>query len=219
MNEEEIKAQLRTPAIKLIAGGFRPSNELTESWLGKVFLFHPSEGIPLDQNGREMIPLAQFYLPTLSIDMLAIGETKLITLFMSEDYPEPLEPMGRNWMIREYDSIEGLQRRDDIHSESYLKPFPLATERIEEDYPVWDGGGVPADLEDQIIELEELGKIGDYFDFAIHCDAHKFGGYPSFCQPGIDVGDGFEFIFQIASDSKINLNVVDDGRLMFWKID
>ena len=38
-----------------------------------------------------MIPLAQFYLPTLSIDMLAIGETKLITLFMSEDYPEVMQ--------------------------------------------------------------------------------------------------------------------------------
>lgn len=50
-----------------------------------------------------------------------------------------------------------------------------------------------------------------------HTYEHKIGGYPSFCQPGVDPGDDFEFVFQISSDPKINLNVVDGGSLMFWK--
>ncbi len=52
---------------------------------------------------------------------------------------------------------------------------------------------------------------------ATHTYEHKIGGYPSFCQSGVDPGEGFEFVFQISSDSKINLNVVDSGSLMFWK--
>ncbi len=217
MNEEEIKTQLKRSAIKLTAGGFRLSNDLNESWLGKVFLFQPGEDVPTDQTGSEMLPFAQFHLPGLSVDNISIGKTKLITLFISYDFPEQLEPMGKNWVIREYESLEGIERRDYINPQSYLKPFPLKAEKVEEDYPLWDGGGVPFDLESKIVELERSGQIKNYYDFTTHCYDHKFGGYPSFCQPGIDPGDDFEFIFQISSDSKINLNVVDSGSLMFWK--
>ena len=31
------------------------------------------------------------------------------------------------------------------------------------------------------------------------------------------VEQGFEFVFQLSSDSKVGLNVVDNGSLMFWK--
>jgi hypothetical protein len=32
----------------------------------------------------------------------------------------------------------------------------------------------------------------------------------------VDPDKGFEFVFQISSDAKINLNVIGSGSLMFW---
>ncbi|MCF6350955.1 MAG: hypothetical protein L3J23_08010 [Flavobacteriaceae bacterium] len=52
---------------------------------------------------------------------------------------------------------------------------------------------------------------------------HKFEGFPSYCQSGIGIydgfGKGFEFIFQITSGKKINLNIIDSRSLMFAKND
>ena len=164
-----------------------------------------------------MLPFAQFYLPALSVSHPALADTKLLTLFMSSEFPEQFEAMGNNWLIREYESLDGLERKDVFPEHAYLKPFPLKAETIAEDYPLWDGGGVPFELESHIVDLEKKGEIRKYYDFTLHCYDHKFGGYPSFCQSGVDPGEGFEFIFQISSDSKIRLNVVDNGSLMFWK--
>ena len=69
----------------------------------------------------------------------------------------------------------------------------------------------------EILALEARGEIDGYFDIYEHEYGHKVGGYPSFCQSGVDAGDGFEFAFQVASDSKINLNVVDNGVLQFYR--
>ena len=33
----------------------------------------------------------------------------------------------------------------------------------------------------------------------------------------IDAGEGFEFVFQVSSDSKINLNVIDCGSFQFYR--
>lgn len=142
---------------------------------------------------------------------------ELMTVFVSSDLPEQFDEMGENWLIREYASIDHLTRKDVTSSESFLKPFPLGHELVEKDFPLWDGGGVPYELEKEILILEKSGAIGSYYDIIEHCYDHKIGGYPSFCQSGIDFGDGFEFVFQISSDSKLNLNVVDNGSLMFAK--
>jgi len=217
MNEEEIKQQLRRSATKLTPGGFRPTDEDTESWLGKVFLFAPEEDVPTDHAGSEMCPFAQLYLPGLSVSDQSLGDTLLITLFISNELPERFEPMGKNWVIREYTSMDNLERRDIDYPQSSLKPFPLKTVVVDEDYPLWDRGGVPFELEEVIVELEDSGQIRNYYDFTSHCRDHKFGGYPSFCQSGANPGDDFKFIFQISSDEKIKLNVFDGGSLMFWK--
>ena len=76
---------------------------------------------------------------------------------------------------------------------------------------------MPEDIEAEILRLERTGEIQSYYDLITHAYEHKIGGYPSFCQSGVDPGDDFEFVFQISSDPKINLNVVDGGSLMFWK--
>lgn len=217
MDIQHIRQRLARPATRFVAGGFRPTFDDKESWLGKVSLFRPHEGIPRNRAGAEMLPVAQFYLPNLPFNSPALDGVRLLTLFVSDPFPEALEPMGDNWLIREYNAEEVLIRKELSVPGSYLKPFALKAEGVAEDFPLWDGGGVPEELENEILELERQGAIESYYDLITHTYEHKIGGYPSFCQSGVDPGDGFEFVFQISSDPKINLNVVDSGSLMFWK--
>ena len=44
---------------------------------------------------------------------------------------------------------------------------------------------------------------------------HKVGGYPAYIQPG-RWDDDYEFIFQISSDDKAGLNIVDSGSFYFF---
>ncbi len=221
MTIEEIQEQISKPATKFITGGFRPENTIKESWIGKVFAFYENEGIPTDKNGELMIPLGQFYIPELPFIHQNIADTKLITVFISKEFPECLEEMGDNWLIREYKNIDEIKIKELTNPDSYLKPFPLKPEFVENDFPMWDGGGLSSDMEDEINKLEDDKIIDSYYDITEHTYEHKIGGYPSFCQPGIGdsdgFGTGFEFVFQISSDEKANLNVVDNGSLMFAK--
>ncbi|MCX2743303.1 DUF1963 domain-containing protein [Mangrovivirga sp. M17] len=217
MNVEEIRKQIAKPATKFLTGGFRPQNSLEESWIGKVFTYQEEEGIPVDQNGNLMIPLAQLSLAELPYVPPIIESTKLLTVFISEDFPEEFEPMGNNWLIREYQDLNGIQLKGLVNENTLVKPFPLKPEFVEDDYPLWDGGGLSSEMEDEVLELENLGVIESYYDIINHSYEHKIGGYPSFCQSGVDFGDHFEFVFQISSDQKANFNVVDNGSLMFSK--
>ena len=217
MERKDIRKRLARPAIKFAAGGFRPTHSDDESWLGRVFLFRPDESVPKNVAGIELHPYAQLYLPDLPFCSSALRGIRVLTLFISEPFPEPFEAMGDNWLIREYSFDEVLVRKDFASPNSPLKPFALQAELVDEDFPLWDGGGIPRDVELEILKLEDTGEIESYYDLVSHVFEHKIGGYPSYCQPGDDPGDDFEFVFQISSDTKINLNVVDSGSLMFWR--
>jgi uncharacterized protein YwqG len=217
MEVAEIKRRLAKPATRFFAGGFRPSNRDDESWIGRVFLFRPEELIPVDGAGTPMLPLAQFFLPNIPFCSPQLNDTQILTLFVSASLPRPLEEMGKNWLIREYRHNEAIVRKELFCPNSYLKPFPLRAELVAEDFPLWDGGGVPQDIATEVLRMEKEGEIEDYYDIVSHAYEHKFGGYPSFCQSGTDPGGGFEFVFQVSSDEKVNLNVVHSGSLMFWR--
>jgi hypothetical protein len=183
----------------------------------KGFFYRPEESIPTNEEGSQLLPLAQFYLPEFPVYSPLLRATRVLTLFMCETIPEPFEKMGNNWLIREYGFDEIIVRKDLANSRAQLKPFPLKAELVNEDYPLWGGGGVPSDITDEILLLENDGRIECYYDIVEHVYAHKFDGYPSFCQSGVHPSDDFEFVFQISSDAKVRLNVVDSGSLMFWK--
>lgn len=217
---DQLKQEIGRTVTAFEVGGFKPLGTLEESWIAKVTAYTEDEVLPLDDKGREMIPLLQLYLPNLPYVPKALKGIVLLTVFMSYEYPEQLEPMGAKWLIREYRSLDEVVQKELIHKDSALKAFPLKPRLEPIDYPIWDGGGLTLEQEDRICEMEDEGVMDSYYDeFDAHCYDTKLGGYPSYCQSGIGVdeeyGEGYEFVFQISTNEKANLNVVDNGSFMF----
>ncbi len=194
------------PATLFKTGGFRPTNSMTESWIGRVRLYREDEDIPKDGKGNLMLPLCQLYLGDLSPLPEGLASIQVITIFMSQDFPPELTPTGEHWQIREYRQTDSLVMKDLQNEESSIQPFPLKPRAVANDCSVWDD-----DTDDDFDEDEEDSCA------AVHHYSHKIGGYPSYCQSDIDFGDGFEYLFQITSDKKANLNIVDCGTIFFAK--
>ena len=219
MNIAEIKNRLAKRATALSAGGFKPTYSDKECWIGRVAFYKEEESVPEDAGGIPMLPLLQLSLEGLPYVPDGLENTKMITVFISEDLPTDRYPYvnGDGWVLREYSKDDQLVNKRLENIDSYIRSFPLKTTFIREDYPVWDGGGIPSELADEIIRLEKAGEIADYYDVVDNNYGHKLGGYPTFSQPGIDFGEDFEFLLQIASDEKANLNIVDSGTIFLAK--
>ncbi len=218
MNEiENIKKQIVRKATGFITGGFKPTNSDSESWIGKVYLYKEDEEIPKDSKGNIMFPLFQLCLDNLEYIPKILSEAKALVVFIAEELPMDLTENGNDWLIREYKKSDKLIIKELTNPKSFIKPFPLTSKIIEEDYPVWDGGGLTSEMVDKILELENSGVIDDYYDITENQYGHKLGGYPSFCQSGVDFGDDYEFVFQITSDEKAHFNVVDNGTIFLAK--
>ena len=96
--------------------------------------------------------------------------------------PGRLAYNGDAWVIREYKEEDVLVVKDIyMQSSSRIKPYPLKSQLITEDYPVWDSGDIPMDIEDELVEMEDSGEITDYYDytdcFAGHIFRHKNSQY------------------------------------------
>ncbi|GAA3772554.1 DUF1963 domain-containing protein [Flavobacterium ginsengiterrae] len=214
---EKIKSELVKKATGFKFGGFKPTNSISESWIGRVYLYLENEEIPLDNQGRQMFPLFQIYLKNLPFIPEILKETELITAFISQDFPMDLNKNGNNWILREYSDISQIVIKDLKNENSYIKPFPLSHHLIEKDYPVWEDQEISEDITDRINEMEDSGIIESYYDVVENHYEHKIGGYAAYCQSGINFGEDYEFVIQIASDEKAHLNIVDSGKFYFAK--
>ena len=221
--QEKIKELQRKIARKITyfqTGGVRPRGAIDECWIGRVFACAADEELPTDQNGAPMLPLAQFYLPALPYVPQVLDGVKLLTVFISQDLIGKFdEDMDGLWAIREYKNEGELVIKELANPRSQIKPFPLQLKFAADDTPVWDGGGLDADVVHEILELKR--SVGLYYSDVTagleYYNCTKLGGYPSFCQSGVSFGDGFQFVFQISSDEKAGFNVIDGGSLMFAK--
>lgn len=218
MTIEEIKQALGRKAITFSVGGFRPTFDLSESWIGKVDLFNEDESVPVDDKGAQMIPLMQLNLENLLFVPESLKEIKLLTIFVSQNLPCDIAPNGSNWVVREYRDVSKLQKKEFSNPSLQLKPFPLKPTVIPEDFPIWDDSySFPENIADEILRLEDEEIIENYFDtFDIQYE-HKLGGYPTYCQSGIYFGEGFEFVMQIMSDEKVGFSIGDAGILFLAK--
>lgn len=214
---DEIKKMIVKKAVIFTTGDVEPTYSNTESWIGRVYLYKEDETIPTDSNGKIMLPLLQICLEELPyIPDVLIG-TKVLTVFVSENIPVELSSNGNNWVIREYKEEDVLVNKNISDHSSPIKPFPLKSRLIEEDYPVWDSGDIPTEIVDELEEMEDSGEITDYYDYTECHSEHKIGGYPCYIQSGINWGEGYEFVLQIASDEKANFNVIDNGNIYLAK--
>ncbi len=212
MTIEHIRAQLAKQATIFQTGGIRPTHDLLESWIGYVGWSLPEEQLP---SGYQ--PLATFFLKDLPYVPEALQPFQLITLFVDERLLDHLveDDLRSYFDIRTYTTLEGLVKREWQHE--HIRAFPLIPQHITNDYPTWDGGGIPAQLEEEILTLEHEEQL-EYFEDIVEdlYPLHKIGGYPSFCQSGMDFGDDAPFVLQIASDAKAHLNIVDHGHFYFF---
>jgi len=213
MTIEEIKKVLKRKAVIFQTGGFKPANEIGESWIGCVKWKQKDDEIPKDKDGEDMFPLASIFTGGLEYVPEGIKGIELCNIFISKNIFDHLLDMEGYYHVTMINSTEGLESC--LWENPNVKSFPLKPELIEDDYPQWDGGMDPS-IEDAVIELENNGEIDYYED--IHTEdysMHKVGGYPAYIQPG-DWNKEFEFIMQISSDEKADLNIVDNGSFYFF---
>ncbi|MEK5231899.1 DUF1963 domain-containing protein [Lysinibacillus sp. FSL K6-0232] len=212
MTIKSIQTQLAKQATIFQTGGIRPTHQLLESWLGYV-----GWSLPEEQQPAAFQPLATFFLKDLPYRPQALQSLELITLFVHKDIVDYLveDDLSAYFVIRAYPALDGLVRREWQHPA--IRAFPLVPQKVTNDYPVWGGGGIPSQLEDKILQLEQEGKL-DYFDDIVESlyPLHKIGGYPTFCQSGYDFGEDYPFVLQVASDAKANFNIVDHGNFYFF---
>ncbi len=217
MKIEEIKNALKRKAIVFRTGGFRPTNEISESWIGKVGWKLKNEEVPMDDDHQEMLPVATIFLPDSPVCPKELSGIKLITIFVSNNLYKHLngDDLSRWFVIKTYRSLDNLVPCS--YTSKAIKPFPLSTELVENDFPTWDNGGIPDDIDQEICTLEEQGNL-DYFEdiYEKNYRLHKIGGYPSFCQSGVWYGDDYPFVLQISSDFKANFNIIDSGNFYFY---
>lgn len=212
MGIDEIKARLMRKATLFETGGIRPTYELHESWFGSV-----TWSLPEEQPRDGFQPLATFFLKELPYVPASLRHIELLTLFLREELFDNLveDDLSRFFEIRAYPSVTGLIQRNWQHDK--IRAFPLRPRLIENDYPAWDGGGIPFDVEEAIVRHENEGDM-EYFDDIVEeiYAVHKIGGYPAFCQSGNDFGEAYPFVLQIASDDKAHFNIVDQGNFYFF---
>ena len=237
---KELREKIAKTCTEFETKKFDYDDESKISWIGRVFLCKENEieERPKDNNGRTMYPVAQFYLANLPYLPEALKKFEYITVFMGEDFPEynvedeGVSKNGDGWILRTYTKDDILVKNEYLRDDNVCPDsYPLIAKLNDKDFPVWDGGGLDFEVEDEICDLEEeydeeLDKeknekdILDYYsDIATnHSYLHKFGGYPSYCQSGLGLEaiKGYHFVFQISSDEVARYNIVDSGSLMFF---
>lgn len=214
---EEINNAIQRKAIVFNTGGFQPKNELWESWIGKVAWQKQNETQPLNKEGKPLIPLATFFLDGSDYVPLCIRDKKLITVFVDMDIYNNLNSstLEDYFVIRTYEDVKDLVPCN--YTSSEIKPFPLSTEYKISECPQWeDIEELGEEVYDAILKMEEQSGC-DYYDyiFVENNATHKIGGWPSSIQGGVGFDEGFQFAFQISSDEKADMNIVDNGNFYF----
>ena len=213
MTLDEIKNILRKKAVIYETGVCEPTNKIGESWIGAVKWKKAGEEMPKDADGNAMSPLASLFTGYLSYVPDAIKGVALCNVFISEKIFEHWRDMNGYFKVQTYDSAEVLEPCS--WKNAQIKAFPLQPEQVDNDYPQWDGGMDP-EIEKAVIKLEKSAGIDYYRDIKTkNYSTHKVGGYPSYIQSG-DWDKRYEFVFQIASDKKAGLNIVDSGNFYFF---
>ena len=203
MTEQEIIDKISKPATLFKVGGFRPSDDIKASWLGKVLIAKEGEEWP-KYAGNPMTPLLQLNLSDIPSKPNNLNGIEFITVFIDEK--SVLDSKDGTYIIRTYKSEDTLISLNQNNYTSTIKAFQLEPYLEENDCPSWDD--CPVQIPD---ELEE-----DYESLFENKSGIKIGGWPSLVQSEIFwESDDFEYAFQIDSIEKANLQWGDGGVIYF----
>jgi uncharacterized protein YwqG len=212
MDVDDIRRQLARRASLMVVGGFRPPQEPSASWFGRVRLALPGEVWPA-HNEKPMLPLCQINCVELPHVPHALSDIALITVFITRDDLPIDAPNGDRWELRAYKSLEGLVEVAGPESDGLIKPFPVRWEPCEADYPCQDD--VPVELPAEVDEK--------YYDLFENQRRSKVGGWPSLIQSEIYWAPwnkhpaSPEYVFQIDSEEKAGWMWGDTGTGYFGR--
>lgn len=212
MDITQIKDALFKQATIFQTGGFRPTEELGESWIGKVLWGKEGEIVP-----SNFEPICTIFLNTLPYIPKSLIGYQLLTIYMDFDVFDNLntDNLISFFRINCYTELDELRKIDKKSTE--IKAFPLSPILINNDTPVWDSEDIELEIQNEILRLEFEEKIGFYDDIVEKIyPMHKIGGYASFTQSGVSFGEDYPFVFQISSDEKARFNIVDNGSFYFF---
>ena len=197
---------LRRRAIGFEIGGFRPPEDLSGSWFGRVNLAASGESWP-EHNGKLLTALCQIDLRGLPFKPPRLEDLELLTIFVSEvDLPDN-DANGSTWCLRAYDSAADLTLLPQQDMPSKIRAFPMRPRVIESDFPCW---------EDVDIELPRMLE-DSYYDHFENIGGLKLGGWPTLIQseiywaPNNKHPIGPEYVLQVDSTDKGNWMWGDAG--------
>lgn len=213
MDIAQIKNALFKQATIFQTGGFRPTEKLGESWIGKILWGKEEEIIP-----SNFEPICTIFLNELPYVPKKLISFQLLTIYMDFDVFNYLneDNLVSFFKINCYTNLEELQKINEQSTK--IKSFPLMPIFIDDDAPSWeDSNNIAPEIEDEILRLKSEVGIEYYEDIVGKIySTHKLGGYPSFTQGGVSFGEDYPFVFQISSDEKAQFNIVDSGSFYFF---
>ena len=211
-----LDANLRKASIAQV-GGFRPPDDPRASWLGKVLLAREGEQWPqwkppfkLDPEPVLLTPLGQFNLMEIPFVPEKLKRFVLITVFIDEERLPYEQPNGKGWVVRAYESFEGLVRLEPPQTEFSIRPFPIRWSLAESEGPSWGDAWRITDL----TEFNTIDDEGLFHDRYHNSERTKLGGYPALIQGELKFGID-DFVFQIGTEDKAKCYWGDGGAAYF----
>jgi uncharacterized protein YwqG len=211
MTKAEFVKQISRAATLFEAGGFRPTDDIKASWIGKVTVGKAGEEWPTHR-GTPLHPLCQINITQLPFVPDNLKELKFITVFFSEDHFEGYENDNNVVCVRTYTSLDELMSLTQPQMSKGIKPFQLRAALVEKDFPCFEDCpvDVPSKYED------------DFSELFLNVPGIKIGGWPTLIQseiswPNKKATDDWEYAFQIDSTPKANLQWGDGGVAYFGR--
>lgn len=211
---DEYRRVNRRTASAITIGGFRPSGDPATTQFGLPPLALPNERWPV-QDGKSLFYICQLNLSEAPFVPSILSGLALITVFIDPDAYFGKEN-GDGWLIREYSSLDGLQRLAIPDGQTVYRGFEARYDLVD-DYPVYDDPDCQAvpgfDSTDIHLDNVSRTKIGG---FASNIQSEQW--WSDAVNPDDkQLVDEFSpaFCFQIATEDKVCLYWGDNGVIYF----